>query len=60
MTPLQLFLIQIVIVCLCIFLDWSNENKKDKLGRIIALIGGVTVVSIFGTLIYAVLFYVKI
>lgn len=56
MTPLQLFLIQIVLIILLYIMDTSHK-KDDNIKNWIKSIGGFIIFSVFGTAIWAIIYY---
>lgn len=58
MTPLKLFLIQVVLILMFILFDKAHNNEHDACGKFITIVGGIVIVSIFGTAIWAIIYYI--
>ena len=55
MTPLQLFLVSLVIFCFILWYDWDGKAKNY-----IKFLGGCSILSMFGSIIWAIFYYIKI
>lgn len=55
MTPLQLFLISVVVCAFCMMFD--NDNKAPNW---VKALGGVSIIVIFCSIIWGIFYYVKI
>ena len=56
MTPLQLFLTNIVFILFCYWIDDNSHNKNNNR---IKLFGGMNIVSLFISIIWAIFHYIK-
>lgn len=55
MTPLQLFLASLVVFCFILWYDWDGKAKDY-----IKTLGGFSMLSMIGSIIWAIFYYIKV